>query len=81
MGLIFQSTSAKAQDKGRVTDILPKISKTPSVGNFFSAKTMDVNGDGIVTRAEYLITVSIFRKTKAAKIKAARIKGSSVTPK
>jgi len=42
---------------------------------------MDINKDGKVTRDEFLIYRDIFRKSKAAKIAAARAKGSSVTPK
>ena len=81
LGLISAAISTKAQEKGNVTQILPKIVKVPAPGNFFSKRQMDINQDGKVTRDEFLIYRDIFRKSKAAKIAAARAKGSSVTPK
>ena len=81
LGLISAAISTKAQEKGNVAQIIPKIAKVPAPGNFFSKRQMDINQDGKVTRDEFLIYRDIFRKSKAAKIAAARAKGSSVTPK
>ena len=60
--------------------IQAKIKKVPPPGHYFSARDLDVNKDGKVTRDEILMVLAVFRRTKAAKIQAAKAKGTDITP-
>ena len=70
-----------AQSKGKITQLPASHRKVPIVGTYFSRFQMDANKDGKVTRDEYLIYLSIFKKTRQAAINAAKNKSPHIRPK
>ena len=79
--LICSHSSTAAQTKGKIADLPEKIRKVPVTGVYFSRFQMDANKDGKVTRDEFLIYLSIFKKTRQAAINAAKLRSPHIRPK